>query len=198
MYNFIGDYMEKIETSEIVDNAKKIKNSANYYLIISIIFLIFGSILTTNPGNVVTFISYIIGGMLLLIGIIRIISFIYMKKKYDIVKISDVVTGSILCILGIIACIWGSTVETVIRIVIGAWILYCGITKLISSFSLNKYSDKKNNIVLIISILMIVVGLATIMIKYIEFMALGILIIIYSILDIIGYILYHNNKGFQN
>lgn len=187
--------MKEIDTSEVIKTDKKNKNSNNYYLIISIIFLIFGSILTTNPGNVVTFISYIIGGLILIIGIIRIISFIHMKKKYDIVNISDVVTGSILSILGIIACIWGTTVETVIRIIIGAWILYCGITKLMFTFSLNKSTNQKHDIVLIISILMIAVGLATIMIKYIEFMVLGILIIIYSILDIVSYIYYHKNKN---
>lgn len=174
----------------IVNNEtnKKEKSSDKYYLIISIIFLIFGSILTTNPGNIVKFISYIIGSILIIIGTIRVISFIIMRKKYQITKTSNIISGIILIIFGIIACIWGTTVETVIRIIIGAWILYCGITKLIYGLSIEQ---KKINPITIIAMLMIVIGLSAIMIKYIEFQILGILIIIYSVVDIIGYILSH-------
>lgn len=164
------------------------KSNDKYYLIISIIFLIFGSILATNPGDIVKFISYIIGGTILIIGVFRVISFIIMRKKYQISKISDMISGIIFIILGLIACIWGTTVETVIRITIGAWILYCGITKLIFGLSLE---GKKINPITIIAILMIIIGLSAIMIKYIEFKILGILIIIYSIVDIVGYIISH-------
>ena len=195
MDNFNEEQKEEVQ-AEIVNVSstdKKKIDLSKYSLLISILFLIFGAVLATNPGDIVNFISYIIGGVIILIGVIKILLFVYAKKKYDIVKFQDIISGIILCILGIIACIWGSAVTTLIRIIVGAWILYCGISNLIVSI---KFEHKFNitSPLLILSLVMITIGIATIMITYIEFRILGIMILLYSITDIVSYILNQNKK----
>ena len=50
----------------------------------SILFLLFGIILFTNPGGILKFISYIAGGSLILVGIFNIISYHKTLKKLNI------------------------------------------------------------------------------------------------------------------
>lgn len=197
MYNFVGDNMNEVNeekkevTGEIIINQEKKEKKINlekYNLLTSVIFLIFGAILTTNPGEINKIINFIIGGILIVIGIIKIILFIHTKKKYQIIRYQDIISGIILCILGITACIMHEAVETLIRIIVGAWILYSGISSLIFSIKLEHKFNIKSPL-LILSLIIIIIGICTIMIKYIGFQVMGIMILLYSITDIISYIL---------
>ena len=51
------------------------KKSGYLSLLSSILFLILGVLLINNPGGIVEFISYIIGGVFLAMGIFKIITY---------------------------------------------------------------------------------------------------------------------------
>ena len=158
----------------------------------SILFLIFGIILFTNPGGIVKFLSYITGGILILIGITNLISYRKILKKLNIEETSKLITGIILIILGLIVILFSSFIETTIRLVFGAWIIYSGVLKLIETISFK--SDKVTFYVsLAISILMIICGFY-VALTNLAYKMIGLFIMVYSILDIISYVFYKRVK----
>lgn len=158
----------------------------------SILFLIFGIILFTNPGGIVKFLSYITGGILILIGITNLISYRKILKKLNIEETSKLITGIILIILGLIVILFSSFIETTIRLVFGAWIIYSGVLKLIETISFK--SDKVTFYVsLAISILMIICGFY-VALTNLAYKMIGLFIMVYSILDIISYVFYKRIK----
>ena len=171
----------------------KITNYKNQSsLISSIIFFILGGILFTNPDIFVTTISKIVGAALLLIAIVFMITtFINRKTKpFPIITITSII---IIILLSIMFLFFSETVEKIIRIVVGFWILFSGITKLINALKITN-KNKKFISLIIVSLLLIIIGIYTIVIGDVLLSSIGIILMIYSALDIIGYIFYSKDS----
>ncbi len=171
----------------------KITNYKNQSsLISSIIFFILGGILFTNPDIFVTTISKIVGAALLLIAIVFIITtFINRKTKpFPVITITSII---IIILLSIMFLFFSETVEKIIRIVVGFWILFSGITKLINALKITN-KNKKFISLIIVSLLLIIIGIYTIVIGDVLLSSIGIILMIYSALDIIGYIFYSKDS----
>ena len=167
----------------------KITNYKNQSsLISSIRFFILGGILFTNPDIFVTTISKIVGAALLLIAIVFMITtFINRKTKpFPVITITSII---IIILLSIMFLFFSETVEKIIRIVVGFWILFSGITKLINALKITN-KNKKFISLIIVSLLLIIIGIYTIVIGDVLLSSIGIILMIYSALDIIGYIFY--------
>lgn len=167
------------------------KKIANYKeqssLINAIIFLVLGIILFTNPGGIVKFISYFIGGALIIPGIFNILSYKKTLKKLNIEEKSKLVSGIILIILGLISIIFSSFIEGAVRLICGCFILYSGITKLINT--INNKGEKLSFIVsLCISILMILCGFYVVLTANLIFKFIGLFVLIYAVMEITSYI----------
>lgn len=162
-------------------------------LITSILFFIIGILLFSNPGGVVKIITYVIGSIFIIVGIGKIISYYRMNKKMNINNTTDLIMGIVAIVLGLVIIFCSSAIEFVIRLVMGGWILYSGIVKLI--YSLNLKESKVNNwiYVLIVSIIMIVCGLYIIIKSNLVFSTIGLFLIIYSIIEIVQYIIIPKN-----
>lgn len=166
---------------------KKLTTEKNT-LFSSILFLLFGIILFTNPGGILKFVSYITGGILIVLGIINILSYRKVLKKLNVEESSKLISGIVLIGLGLVVIIFSSLIETTIRLVFGAWIIYSGIMKLIDSLSIK--NDKITFYInLGISILMIIVGFY-VALTGLAYKMIGLFIMIYSILDIVSYVSY--------
>lgn len=158
-------------------------------LINAILFLVFGMILFTNPGGIVKFISYIAGAILIIIGITNLFDYYKTKKKLNIEQNAKLISGIILIILGLISILFASVIETTLRLIIGAWIIYSGVMRLIEA--LNFKTDKTSFIIrLVISILMVISGFYVVLKTNLVFSAIGLFIIFYSIMEIVGFIIY--------
>lgn len=171
----------------------KITNYKNQSsLISSIIFFILGGILFTNPDIFVTTISKIVGAALLLIAIVFMITtFINRKiKPFPVITITSII---IIILLSIMFLFFSETVEKIIRIVVGFWILFSGITKLINALKITN-KNKKFISLIIVSLLLIIIGIYTIVIGDVLLSSIGIILMIYSALDIIGYIFYSKDS----
>jgi len=168
---------------------KVIDYSENSSLISSILFLVFGVILFTNPGGIVEFASYILGGLLIIIGTINFLSYRRTIKTLNIANQSSLISAIVLVILGIISIICSSVIETVVRLVVGSWVLYSGVMRLIGAFN---YRQNKTSFIvrLVIASLLIICGLYVILKSNLVFSIIGLFIIVYSVLEIIGYIFY--------
>lgn len=156
-------------------------------LIYSIIFFILGAIIFTKPEIIILFISYVIGGIFALIGIFKCIKNYLDIKKDNTISSKEMVTGIIFVVLGIVFILLAGVIEALVRLVIGGWILFSGINRLINTLSI---PNKKNNFItyLILSFLLIGVGLYTILESNLAFKTIGLVLMIYSVIEIIGYI----------
>ncbi len=156
-------------------------------LISSVLFLILGAVMYTNPSAVVIFTTYIIGGLLILIGVFKCVKNYLDIKKDNSISSTEMIVGIVLIVLGVVCIFLAGVVEAFIRLVIGGWILISGINRLINSL----YLDKKTSkfwIMLFLSLILIGGGLYTILEVNLAFKAIGIVLMIYSILEIVGYI----------
>lgn len=173
-----------------LDKMKEKNYSHVSSLISAIIFFIIGSIIFTNPNNIVKFISYVLGGCFSIIGLFKIISYYKDKKKEKEVYIKDFSIGIIALIAGIILMIFSNTVEALVRIIMGAWILFNGINLLTSSIKSAKEHTSSYKILIVISLIMIIGGIYMILKSNLVFKTIGLCIMIYSIVEIVGYIYY--------
>ena len=141
----------------------------------------------TNPKEVVIVTTYVFGGLLAIVGVFKCIKNYLDVKKDNYTSSTEMVVGLVLVILGIICIFLAGVVEAFIRLIIGGWIIYSGIIRLINTFNLDRrYS--KFWVSLIVALLLIASGLYTILKSNLAFQAIGIVLMVYAVLEIIGYI----------
>ena len=168
----------------IVNQKKKNKQRS---LIYSIILLVLGIFLTFNSSGVLNTIFNIMGILVILFGIY--LFFVYYRLKSQLkVDDSSILMSAIMSILfGVLIILLSNILTTTIQIVTGIWLLFVGISRL-SEADITNIKDKRNLIAVIGAAIIILLGLYTIFSENVLFVALGIILIIYSILDIINYI----------
>jgi len=166
----------------------KVKDYSNIFVLISsILFLILGAIMYTKPDAVVIITTYVFGGLLVLVGLFKCVKNYLDVKKDNTISSTEMVVGIILSVLGVICIFLAGVVEALVRLVIGGWMIFSGINGLINAL----YLDKKTSkfwVSLILSLVIIGGGLYTILEANLAFQAIGIVLMIYSVLEIIGYI----------
>lgn len=156
----------------------------------SILFLVLGILLVINPGEMVRFITYIIGVIFCIFGSIKLFSYYKFKNEVSNIQLTLGITA---IIIGIIIMFCNGVIEFVIRLVMGGYILASGINKLIVALNSKNYNDKWIGL-LVVSLLFIICGLYIILRSNIILSTIGILLIIYSSIDIISYLMYPKNK----
>ena len=93
-------------------------------------------------------------------------------------------------IIGIIAIVYKSKIETIFRVLIGIWIVYTGIIRLSLSFKIKLVESPAWLYSLLISIIMIICGIYTIFVSNVIVVTIGIVILVYSVLDVIEDIIF--------
>lgn len=149
----------------------------------SLIMIIIGVILIGNPNMLIDTLSWIIGCLLILAGIIGSI----MSLKDNELNTVTLYFGIIMVIVGILLIVFPSIVNVMIRLIFGGWILFAGVERLTLAMTVKMFDSKSSNTFLITSLLMIVLGILVLINFY---NLLGWLLVIYAALDIANYIYY--------
>ncbi len=159
-------------------------------LIYSLLFLVFGIILLTSSDDIIGMVSKAIGIILVIVGIIKSVIYIYMKGKLGEYKSSELIIG--LCIIGfgVLLILFSSTLSFAIRVVIGLWALFAGINRIIFAISVKSIDNSGFKMYLISAMIMIIVGI--LLISGLFDKIIGLLIIIYSISEIADYIYFRS------
>ena len=166
----------------------KVKDySSIFVLVSSIIFLILGAIMYTKPDAVVIITTYVFGGLLILVGLFKCVKNYLDVKKDNSVSSTEMIIGIVLTVFGVICIFLAGVVEALVRLVIGGWMIFSGITGLVNALYLDKKTSKFY-VSLLLSLVIIGGGLYTILEANLAFKAIGIVLMIYAILEIIGYI----------
>ncbi len=151
-------------------------------LLMPVIFLIIGILLFANPGGITEVASYIFGGVFLALGIGK---FILDSKRNDHTT-GDTFYSIVMIILGIIFIFFSGTIEFIVRVAIGVWIILNGLNSI--AIGANLVKIEKNSIVsLIIGFMLLIIGLYTIFVSNLVLSALGLVLIVYAVLEIVDY-----------
>ena len=155
-------------------------------ILTSVVFAILGMIIYFNPNTTFAIITYIIGAISIIMGIPRIITYFKAKSDYEAYNY-DLISGIIAILLGIVIMICSNFIQAFLRIAIGIWILYSGAIRTGAAIRLQKLDVKASAwiTVLIIAIMMIAFGLYIVAVPGSVISVIGILMIVYSVMDII-------------
>ena len=162
-------------------------------LISSIIFFIIGAILFTNAEKVMSVFYIIVGAIMGISALVSLFIFYRNKKKNNIFDGSNLALGIITLVIAVIFFFFSDIVEQSIRFLIGAWILFSGINRLISALRISPKSERFLPL-LIVSILLMLVGIYTIIFGDVILSTIGVIMMIYAVIEITGYILYKKDE----
>ena len=155
-------------------------------IIFSIIFILIGTFLLTRPEDAIHLVSYALGIILIVWGVISVITFFTDKESQNYLDFGFIV-GVFVLIFGIIILVKPDTIASIIPLLLGIWMLINGVTKLSYSLTLNNNKSALSSI--IISLIIVLLGILLIINpfqgakKLVQI--LGISILVYSVLDLI-------------
>lgn len=158
-------------------------------IISSIALVAFGVLLIIQSELTIIAISYVIGGLLVALGVIatmRFIKHIKESTKSDL----DIIYGIVCIILGVVVIRNPEAIASIIPFVLGLVIIINSATKLQYSFELYKEKNHLWLSTLILSIIMVVCGIVLVFNPFKGAVLLtrivGVFILIYAILDLIS------------
>lgn len=162
-------------------------------IINGLLFFVVGLFIFLNPDIIVKFISYFIGGVLIAYGLYKSINYYVQDKKLKIVNQNELGFGITMVVLGILLVCLAGTIEFLTRVIIGAYLFIQGITRIANTFYTTD-RDSKFYALIVVGLLFIVAGLYTVINANLPFQILGIIMIVYGIIDFVSYFVYKDNK----
>ena len=169
-----------------------LKKSGWVDILVSIVFAIIGIFMIMKTDLAIKIISYILGGIFIVIGIIKSIDYFLSKGKYDFYNY-DLIYGIIAIIVGLITIFFSGLIESIFRFIIAFWIIYSGLIRLSMSFKLHAVEIDMWNVSLILSIIMIISGIYILFQNGALVLTIGIIMVIYSIIDLIESVIFIRN-----
>ena len=177
---------------------KIMKKSGLGALFVSIIFAIVGTVLIVNPGGTIKTVAYTLGTIFIMIGISKVIRYARNKGECDFFHF-DITFGIISIIIGLVTIIYIKQIGTIFRIIIGIWIIHSAIMRLNTAMILKEINSRMWISSLSLAILMFACGLYILFTPNAILVTIGIIILVYSILDIMENIIFLINiKNIMN
>ena len=161
-------------------------------IIASAVTAIIGIAIIHNPVAIMHFVAYILGIVFIGIGVVKLISYFAAKGTYDFFNY-EMIFGFLAIVIGIITIAYRETIIDIFRIVIGIWILYSGLMRLGLVTKLKALGANEWKSALVIAVLMLICGVYVIASSGAIGVAIGVAILIYSIMDIIEGIIFLRN-----
>ncbi len=160
---------------------KFLKKSSWSDIIISLLFVIFGIALITRPEFIMSMISFVLGGICVVMGVLKGIDY-FSSGKSDSYMLAIAVVA---VIAGIIIMFCAGIITSVFRILIALWIIYSGIMNLQTTVVWKDYQSRLWLVTLILSIVTILAGIYILVTNGAMLQIMGAIIMIYGIMDII-------------
>ena len=115
-----------------------------------------------------------------------------MKGKDDLYNY-NLIYGVMAIVIGLIAIIYSSTIGAIFRIIVGIWIIYSSVVRASASLKLRALKLNIWIYTLIISIIMFICGLYIALNEGTIVVTIGILMLVYAVMDIIENIIFLRN-----
>ena len=171
-----------------------LKKSGWLSIVASLIFIILGIILVGKPDLIMSIIAYIIGGIFIAVGVIRILSYIKKNKGSSNDDLNyELIFGIMTIVIGLVVIIYREFIAQIFGIVIGIWIIYSGVVRFSASLNIKKSNSNLWIYSMVIAGLMFIAGLYVVLSSGAILIAtIGIIMIIYAILDIVESVIFMN------
>lgn len=161
-------------------------------IITSVVTAIIGVIIICNPMVTMKVVAYVLGAIFIAFGAIKLISYFVAKGTYDFYNY-ELIYGLLAVIIGIITICYSSTIGTIFRMIIGVWIVYSGLMRLGLVLKLKTLEIEEWKYALVIAILILICGIYVLVKAETIGIAIGIAVLIYSIMDIIEGVIFLRN-----
>lgn len=155
----------------------------------SILLFILGLFLAFNSGGVLSALFIFLGIIISVYGIYKFIRFYQIKNQFHFEDSRILMSAITSLIIGILTILLASFLTNAIQIITGIWLIVSGLNKLETAPYYKSSSNRYYTITLIVSVLLILLGIYSIFAENVVFVLLGILLIIYSVIDILNYLL---------
>ena len=174
----------------------------NFNLFSALAFFVFGLIIFVNPNAVVKFISYCIGGLLILVGVYKTANYYIQDKRLGVVNRNEMAFGITAIILGIVFIFLASAIELLLRIVVGGYLILMGIGRIAMTFYTTDRTSKFYALI-VVGLLLIGAGLYIILVSNLALSIIGLFMMLYGLIDFVSYFVYkdksdkvaENNRG---
>lgn len=160
---------------------KLLKRSSWTDIVISMIFVIMGILLVAKPEATVGAISVILGIVFISMGTLKLIEYYTSDTKEDWLLTIALVT----VIFGIIIIFASDSILAFFRVILGIWIIITGVMDLQTILIWKQVKSPYWTLSLFFTLLMILAGIIILVNREIVYTALGVIIIVYGILDIV-------------
>lgn len=164
---------------------KMLKKTGMVSIVESIVFIILGIILIWKADVAIKVISFILGVLFIAFGIFKVAQGIGMQKEHYEAYNYELVFGLMAVVIGIVTMYYGSAIETILRIIIGIWIIYSSLIKFTLSLKMKQLELRAWGYSFILSVIMFVCGLFVILNAGAIISIVGAIMIFYSVIDII-------------
>ena len=151
-------------------------------IVISLLFVILGILLIMKPTEMISVISILLGAILFIIGFLKLVDYFTSKDKEDYLLTFALVA----VVLGVIVLFCSDVITGIFRILLGIWIIASGIKNFQTSLVWKDTKSGLWTVTVLCSLLMIIAGIVILVSTTLAFRIVGIVILIYAILDIIA------------
>lgn len=165
---------------------KILKRSSWTDIVISLIFLTFGILFIARPEETLAAISTILGIIFIAIGVLKLVEYFTDDIKEDYLLTMALVS----VIFGVILLFCSDAILSLFRIILGLWIIIVGIINFQTTLVWKEVKSPYWTLTLLFSILMIVAGMVVLVSQDILLTTIGIMVVIYAVLDIIDRIIF--------
>ena len=171
---------------------KILKKTGWVSIVESMIFAILGIILVCKPEGTVKVITWILGTIFILIGIYKIINYFASKGENDFYNF-DLIYGLTAIVIGIVTMAYMNIIGSVFRIIIGVWIIYTSFVRINTAIQIRKFGNAVWIWSLVLAIAMFMCGLYIVINPATIIITIGIIMIVYSVIDIIENVIFMKN-----
>lgn len=165
---------------------KFLKRSSWTDIVISIIFVLLGALLIAKPNETVDAISMILGIVFIAMGVLKLVEYYTSDTKEDYL----LSIALIAVIFGVVIIFASDAILSLFRIILGIWIIAVGVMDFQTTLVWKEVKSPYWTAALVFSILMMFAGIIILISQNIVITTMGIIILVYAILDIIDRIIF--------
>ena len=161
---------------------KFLKRTNWTHIVIPVLFVILGVLLIVKPSEMMSVISILLGMVLFIIGFLKLVDYFTSKDKEDYLLTFALVAA----VLGVIVLFCSDVITGILRAALGIWIIISGIRNFQTTLVWKEVKSGLWTVTLLCAMLMIIAGIVILVSTTLAFRIVGIVIVIYAVLDIIA------------